>query len=82
MEMTHSGSAIGTSPDRGMRLIRDAIALVASGGSPRVVVAGIGPGEMLLPSATRLALEAGVRARPLWHPDGSGADIAVEQIRD
>lgn len=65
-----------------MRMIREAIAMVASGGAPRVVVAGIRFGETLLDPSRRLALEAGVRLVPLWRADEAGADIAVERIRE
>jgi hypothetical protein len=65
-----------------MRLIREAIAMVASGGAPRVVLAGIHFGETLLDPARRLALDAGVRLVPLWRADEAGADIAVERIRE
>ncbi|HET9758061.1 MAG TPA: hypothetical protein VFP66_16285 [Candidatus Limnocylindrales bacterium] len=68
--------------EREMRLIREAIALVASGGAPRVVLAGISFGETLLDPSRRLALEAGVRLVPLWRADETGADIAVERIRE
>lgn len=65
-----------------MRLIREAIAMVASGGAPRVVLAGIRFGETLLDPSRRLALEAGVRLVPLWGADEAGADIAVERIAE
>jgi hypothetical protein len=65
-----------------MRLIREAIAMVASGASPRVVLAGIRFGETLLDSGRRLALDAGVRLVPLWRADEAGADLAVERIRE
>lgn len=64
-----------------MQLIREAIAMVASGASKRVVVAGIQFGDTLLDSGRRLALEAGVRLVPLWKADDAGTDIAVEWIR-
>ena len=64
-----------------MRLIREAIAMVASGGAPRVILAGINFAETLLDPARRLALEAGVRLVPLWRADEAGADIAIERIR-
>jgi hypothetical protein len=66
--------------EREVGLIRGAIALVAAGGSPRVVVAGLHLGDALLPSARRMALEAGVRIVPLWAADESGLDIAVEPL--
>lgn len=66
--------------EREADLIRDAIALVASGGSPRVIVAGLRLGAALLPSARRMALEAGVRIVPIWSADESGLDIAVEEV--
>ena len=62
-----------------MRLINEAIALVASGRTRRTVVAGLQLGDQLLPSAQRVADEAGVRLVPLWHADEHGVDIAVEQ---
>ena len=65
-----------------LRLIREAIAMVASGGAPRVVLAGIRFGETLLDPSRRLALEAGVRIVPLWRADEAGVDIAVERIRE
>ena len=65
-----------------MGLIREAIAMVASGGAPRVVLGGIHFGETLLDPARRLALEAGVRLLPLWNSDDARADLAVERIRE
>lgn len=67
--------------DREARLISEAIALVASGGSRRVVVGGIAFGEVLLDPARRLALQAGVRLVPVWRDDG-GPDVAIEAIRE
>jgi hypothetical protein len=64
-----------------MRLIREAIAMVASGGAPRIILAGLNFSETLLDPARRLALEAGVRLVPLWRADEAGADIAIERIR-
>lgn len=64
-----------------MNLVREAIAMVASGGAPRVVVGGLRFGEELLATARGLATEAGVRLVPLWMPDDAGTDIAVERIR-
>ena len=68
--------------ERETRLVREAIAMVAAGASPRVVVAGIRYGEILLDDARRMALEAGVRVNPIWRADHGGADIVVMQIRE
>jgi hypothetical protein len=65
-----------------MGLVSEAIAMVARGGSRRVVVGGLRFGEELLAPAGRLAAEAGVRLVPLWMPDDAGADIAVERIAE
>jgi hypothetical protein len=62
-----------------MRLINEAIALVASGTTPRTVVAGLQLGDQLLASARRMADTAGVRLVPLWTADEHGLDIAVER---
>jgi hypothetical protein len=63
-----------------LELIRDAIAMVASGGSRRVVVAGLRIGEPLLEPARLMARDSAVRIEPLWSADESSLDIAVERI--
>ncbi|HXG39772.1 MAG TPA: hypothetical protein VNJ28_02420 [Candidatus Limnocylindrales bacterium] len=63
-----------------MALIREAIATVAAGVAPRVVVSGIRFGELLLDPARRLARESGVRLVPLWGIDDAGTDVAVERV--
>jgi hypothetical protein len=68
--------------DHEIRLVREAIAMVASGHSSRVVVASLHFGEQLVEPARQMAREAGVRIVPLWSPDDAGADIAVERIVD
>jgi hypothetical protein len=65
-----------------MSLVREAMRLVVSGGSPRVVVGGLRFGEELLAPAQAMAAEAGVRLVPLWMPDDAGLDVAVERIAD
>jgi hypothetical protein len=67
---------------RETRLVREAIAMVAIGASPRVMVAGIHHGESLLDDARRLGLEAGVRVNPIWRADSKGADIVVVPIHE
>ncbi|MDP9260416.1 MAG: hypothetical protein M3O89_00415 [Actinomycetota bacterium] len=65
-----------------MRLVRDAIALVVSGASRRVIVASLRLSGQLIDPGRRLADEAGVRLVPLWHTDEAGADIAIERETD
>lgn len=75
-----SAEVVPATLEHEIELIRDAIAMVAAGASPRVVVANIRFGETLLDLARSLALQAGVRLVPLWRTDESGADISVERI--
>lgn len=63
-------------------LIRGAIALVASGGAPRVRLASLSFGEQLLEPARRMATTAGVRVVPAWTSDEGGASLTVEPIGD
>jgi hypothetical protein len=71
---------VGRTIERELTLVREAIAMVAGGSSPRVTVGGLRFGEALLTSARELAERAGVRLVPLWAADDAGADIAVERI--
>jgi hypothetical protein len=66
--------------ERESRLVTEAIAMVASGAAPRVVVASLRQSQALLDPSRQRALEAGVRIRALWRNDGAGADLAVEPI--
>jgi hypothetical protein len=61
-------------------MVREAIAMVASGASRRVVLAGISQGNEILDAACRLALESGVRVNRLAQAEAKGADLAVEPI--
>jgi hypothetical protein len=63
---------------RELELVRQAIAMVAAGGSRRVVVGNLRFGAELLPSAQELATARGVHVVPIWRTDDSGADISVE----
>ena len=63
-------------------LIRGAIALVASGGAPRVRLASLSFGEQLLEPARDMAATAGVRVVPAWTSDEGGASLTVEPIGD
>lgn len=77
-----SSTEVGRALEHELNLVRDAIAMVAGGGAPRVIVGGLRFGEALLTTARGMAAEAGVRLVPLWMPDDAGADIAVERIVD
>jgi hypothetical protein len=77
-----TASTVGRTLEQEMALIREAIAMVAGGASPRVVVGGLHFGEALLTLARPAAADAGVRIVPLWMPDDAGADISVERIGD
>jgi hypothetical protein len=73
--------AIAAQEERELRMVREAIALVAAGASSRVVVAGIRHGDDILVTARRLALAAGVRVNRLQQED-KGADLSVEPIHE
>jgi hypothetical protein len=69
-----------TSVERAMQMLREAIALVASGGASRVIVASIPACERIVEPGTELALAAGVRLRPLGRAVGDEVDLAVESV--
>ena len=81
MDDTGAG-AVERQLDRELQLVADAIAMVSSGASPRVTVAGLRLGSALLEPAERLARAAGVRIVPRWSADEAGVDIAVERLPD
>jgi hypothetical protein len=62
-------------------MIRDAVAMVAAGGSARIVLGGLHFGDQLLEPARRMAAGTGVRIVPLWTADEAGLGIAVERDR-
>ena len=77
-----SAAPVGHTLKYELSLVREAIAMVAGGSSPRVVVGGLRFGERLLTTARGFATEAGVRLVPLWMADHDGADIAIERLPD
>ena len=74
-----TADAVPATVDKELQLIREGIALVASGRAPRTIVAGLLLSEELLDPAGRMADEAGVRLTPLWHTDDSGVDFSIER---
>jgi hypothetical protein len=67
--------------DRELRLVHEAIMLVAAGAATSVLVTGLRLGDAVLEPARRLAQEAGVLVVPLWTIDEQHLDIRVEAIR-
>lgn len=63
-------------------MVCEAIVMVASGASSRVVVAGISQGNEILGAARQLALESGVRVNRLAQAETKGTDLAVEPIHE
>jgi hypothetical protein len=78
---TLSARAIARGQERELRMAREAIAMVASGATRRVVIAGIRHGEQILESARRMGLESGVRVNTL-RAHNDGADLVIEPIYD
>ena len=75
-----SRRAVVRQQERELRMAREAIAMVASGVSPRVVIAGIRYGDEILESARRLGLDAGVRVNTIRQQQRQAADLVVEPI--
>jgi hypothetical protein len=63
-----------------LRLVHEAVGMVASGAARRVVLAGLRFANELLGAAGEPALEPGVRLAALWRSDQTGVDIAVEIV--
>jgi hypothetical protein len=66
--------------ERELRVVREAIAMVAAGNAPRVTIAGLRFGETILAPARELALESGVTITPLWRGDEAGVDLSIEAV--
>jgi hypothetical protein len=81
-QSTESADRVGRTLEQEMNLVREAIAMVATGRSRRVIVGGLRLGEALLAPARAMASEAGVRLVPLWTTDEAGVDIAIERIAE
>ncbi|MBI3748700.1 MAG: hypothetical protein HY262_07635 [Chloroflexi bacterium] len=77
----HVNDAVPAVIERELRMVREAIAMVASGYAPRVTLAGLHFGEALLEQATGWATAEGVRLTPLWRTDEAGVDLAIEAER-
>lgn len=67
---------------REMRLVEGAIAMVATGGAPRVHLGGLAFGDALVEHARAVAARCGVRVVPAWGIDESGLDLGFERDVD
>ena len=63
---------------RERRLVEGAIALVASGGAPRVTVGGLAFGAQLLPRVAARARQQQVEVHELWSP---WSDVCQVEVR-
>ncbi len=63
---------------REVRLVEGAIALVASGGAPRVTVGGLTFGAQILPRVASLARRNQVEVHELWSP---WSDVCQVEVR-
>jgi hypothetical protein len=79
--MQGGDDAVKRKLDGELRLVHQAILMVADGGAPTVLITGLRLGGAVLEPARRLAAEAGVRVVPLWTIDEQHLDIRVEVIR-
>jgi hypothetical protein len=68
--------------ERELLLTREAIAMVASGASPRVIVAGIRFGEQILESARASGRDCGVEVVRILNTEGVGSSLAFEPIQE
>jgi hypothetical protein len=75
---TSDDGALTRQLDGELRLVHEAILLVAANGAPSVVVVGLRLGAQVLDPARRLAEGSGVRLVPLWTTDEEHLDIRIE----
>jgi hypothetical protein len=80
MDTSTGASAGSESPltEGELRIVQQAILMVSCYGTPRVVIAGLRYGDLILEPAERLAAEAGVQVVPLETATPGRLDLAVE----
>ena len=81
--MTDPGAAelhIQRAIDREVELVTSAIELVASGGAPSTVVAGMRVTEVVVQILQPLAVQRGVILETLWGPDETSNDVRVRRM--
>lgn len=80
--MTDPGAAaleVQRAIDREVALVTSAIDLVASGGAPSTVIAGMHMTEVVIEILRPLAAERGVIIDPLYGPDETINDVIVRR---
>jgi hypothetical protein len=77
-----SQRALARGRERELRLAHEAIVMVASGATSRIVIAGIRHGDEILDDARRLGLASGVRVNALRQPEKDASDLVIEPIFD
>ncbi len=78
--MTRPDPSLSTRIDIELRMLTDAIELVASGASARVTLGGLRFGAELLDRARGMAARKGLTARALYSTDETaGTDIVIER---
>jgi len=65
-----------------MRMAQEAIVMVSSGATKRVVIAGIRHGDAILEEARRIGLEAGVRVNALRQSEPIASELVIELITE
>ncbi len=80
MSTSQAGDPAVRTLEHELELVRSAIAMVSSGGAPRILLTGLRFGDELVEPAQRMALEARVRVVPVWSTGEAGLDLTVEQV--
>lgn len=65
--------------DREVELVTSAINLVASGGAPSMIVAGLHLTDSVIEIVRPFAVERGVVVERLWGPDETANDVRVRR---
>jgi hypothetical protein len=73
-----SNDLVAQTIDHELELIRSAVAMVASGKAPRVVVGSLRFGEQIMDQAQELAGRNGLQATAQWTLDKHQHAIAIE----
>jgi hypothetical protein len=78
---TASAAALAQQLEGELRMVHEAILMVASSAATRVTVGGLRLSTEILGRAQQMAEDAGVRLIPLWSGDEQRLDFCVEAPR-